>query len=147
VSLARVQDVQPPAADLERIDAKALSQGIAATPLDQFVIWDGTVYEGRPGSRTTRALSLVTEAWQPISLRELIMRASRLDGDCGLPPETVRNAVRQHQRARGAGYLWVRRTPAGDYVLVTDVPFPASRQRPTAAGAVVLSRDGRRFET
>lgn len=138
--------VEAPATELEFVGAAAMSKGIAATPLDHFVIWDGTPYDGRPGSRTTLALRLVAEPWKPVSLREVIIRAAKLDGDWGLSPDTVRNAFRQHQRARGSGYLWVRRTPAGDYVLITDVPFSASRQRPTPAGAVVLTRDGRRFE-
>lgn len=142
-ALARTDEVC--AVDLEFVGAPAVSKGIAATPLDHFVIWDGTTYDGRPGSRSALALSLVPEPWRPVSLRELIIRAAKLDGDWGLLPDTVRNAARQHQRARGAGYLWVRRTAAGDYVLVTDVPFPASRQRPMPAGALVLTRDGRRF--
>lgn len=144
-SPALARNLEAPATELEFVGAAVMSKGIAATPLDHFVIWDGTAYDGRPGSRTTLALSLVTEPWRPVSLREVIIRAAKLDGDWGLTPDTVRNAFRQHQRARGAGYLWVRRTPGGDYVLVTDVPFPASRQRPHSAGAVVLTREGQRF--
>lgn len=139
------RNAEPSATELEFVGATVMSKGIAATPLDQFVIWDGTPYDGRPGSRTSLALSLVAEAWRPVSVRELIVRAAKLDGDWGLSPDTVRNAARQHQRARGAVYLWVRRTAAGDYVLMTDLPFPASRQRPMAAGTVVLTHDGRRF--
>jgi hypothetical protein len=129
-----------PLPDLERISATTLANAIAATPLDQFVIWDGTVYEGKPGSRTSRVLGLITQAWRPVSMRELIMRAARLDGDRGLRPDTVRDAVRQHQRAKGASYRWCRRTAAGDHVLITDLPFPATGGAPMAAGTVAMPR-------
>lgn len=125
---------------LAHVDPASLARGVAATPLDQFVIWDGATYEGKPGSRSSAAFALVTEAWRPISMRDLVVRAARLDGERGIRPDATRDAIRQHQGARGASYLWVRRNATGEYVLVNDVPFPSAGGRPMAAGTMVLGR-------
>lgn len=135
---------EPGVRGLDPISPAALAQGVGATPLDHYVIWTGGRHEGRPSSLCSRALALITEAWTPIPLRELVLRAGRLEGDAGIRPEAVRNAVRQHQRARDACYLLVRRTMSGDFVNVTDVPTPALQRRPLAAGEVVMNRGGAR---
>jgi hypothetical protein len=126
------------------VTAEALAHGVGATPMDQYLIWDGRRYDSRPGSRCSRALSLITEVGTPVALRELVLRAARIEGDYGFRPEAVRSAVRQHQAAVGACYLLVRRTSSGDYVSVTDVPFPATGHKSFRAGHVILSRGDER---
>jgi len=130
---------------LEEIAPASLADGIGATPIDYYVIWTGGCHEGRAGSVCSRALALVTEVWTPVPLRELVLRAARIEGDAGFRPEAVRGAVRQHQRAREACYLLVRRTQDGDFVTVTDVPIPAAKAKALRTGEIVLSRAGDRF--
>lgn len=123
----------------------ALARGLAAISMDHHVIWDGNGYGARPGSRCSRVLGLIRDVWTPVLLRELVLRATRIEGDAGFPPEAVRDGLRQHQGAKGACYLLVRKTPRGDYVAVTDIPSPASSGGVLRPGDLVLSRRGRRF--
>lgn len=126
---------------LATIGQAELARGLAATPMDHFVIWDGCGYDARAGSRCSRVLGLVTEVWTPVSLRELVLRGARA---AGFRPEDVRSAVRAHQAARGACYLLVRRTALGEYVSVTDVPFPAAQAKSLRPGELVMTRAGAR---
>lgn len=130
---------------LERLPEATLREAIARTPLDQWVIWDGTACRGQPNSLRSRALSCVSEVWTPALLRVVLQRAATLSGDEGLNPDTVRSAIRMHQTARPAAYLLVRRTPSGDYLAVTDVPWPSTAPGPLRAGDLVLDRHGRAF--
>lgn len=130
---------------LERLPEATLHDAIARTPLDQWVIWDGTACRGQANSLRSRALSCVSEVWTPVPLRALLLRAASLSGDQGLNPDTVRSAIRMHQLARPAAYLLVRRTPAGDYLAVTDVPWPSAAPGPLRAGDLVLDHHGRAF--
>lgn len=123
----------------------ALMRGLAAMPMDHYVIWDRNCYGARPCSRCSRALGLIRKVWTPAPLRELLMRAARIEDDAGFPPEAARDSVRQHQRANGACCLLVRETPLGDFVAVTDVLSPASHGGPLRPGDRVLSRRGKRF--
>lgn len=130
---------------LEVLSDEAVTEALARTPLDQYLIWDGRPCGAQAGSLRSRALALVAEPWTPVALRTLILRAARLDAGGGLDPATVRCAVRMHQGARPAVYLLVRRTPLGAYAAVMDVPWPASAPRPIRAGDVVMDRSGRRL--
>lgn len=130
---------------VEVLNEAKLAHGLSRTPLDHFVIWDGIAAGGQRGSLRARTLALITEAWAPVSLRELIVRAARIEGAVGFDPDLVREAVRQHQRARGATHLLVRRTAGGDFLAVTDIPSPASHPVPIFADALVLDRSGRRL--
>lgn len=122
-----------------------MREAIARTPLDQWVIWDGTPCPGQANSLRSRALSCISEVWTPTPLRVVVQRAATLSGDQGLNPDTVRSAIRMHQAARPAAYLLVRRTLSGDYLAVTDVPWPSAAPGPLRAGDVVLDRHGRAF--
>lgn len=122
-----------------------LDAAMARTPLDHFVIWDGSSCGAQPNSLRSRALACVTEIWSPLSMRALLQRAACSSGELGLDPDTVRSAVRMHQSARPAAYLLVRRTLNGDYVAVTDVPWPSTTAAPLRAGDLVLDRKGRAF--
>lgn len=130
---------------LERVPEAILREAIARTPLDQWVVWDGSPCRSQANSLRSRALSCVSEVWAPIPLRTLLQRAAALSGDQGLNPEAVRNAIRMHQSARPAAYLLVRRTPLGEYVALTDVPWPSAAPAPLRAGDLVLDRHGRAF--
>jgi hypothetical protein len=116
----------------ELISQEDFENAIARAPMDEYVIWTGARFHGRPGSIPGRMFSLVTEAWGPVPLRILLRRAARL----AITPDRARNAVRAHQSARGASYFLVRRTSMGEFVLVTDIPFAAGGAR-LAAGSVV----------
>lgn len=131
--------------ELERLDDRALAEAIGRTPLDHWVIWDGSTCGGQANSLRSRALGCVKEIWTPVQMRLLLQRAARLAGELGLNPDTVRSAVRMHQSARPAAYLLVRRTLSGDYLAVTDVPWPAANAVPLQAGDLVLDRQGRAF--
>lgn len=120
-------------------------EAIARTPIDHFVIWDGRACGAQSGSLRSRALSLIEEVWTPVPLRVLIQRAARISDNGGLDPDTVRSAVRLHQSARPAAYLLVRKTISGDYLAVTDVPWPGASNRPLRAGDLVLDRHGLRL--
>lgn len=130
---------------LELISFDAVVDEIARTPLDHYVVWDGSNCSAQANSLCSRALSLIFETWSPVPLRALLQRASSISDGMGLNPEAVRRAVRGHQSARPAAYLLVRRTPSGDYVAVADVPWPTAADGPLRAGDVVLDRYGRRF--
>jgi hypothetical protein len=121
-------------AELRCVSPAALSHGIVTTPMDEFVLWTGGSYGSKAGSRSIQILGLVREAWSPTPLRDLILRAARLDGDMGFSPVDVRDAVRQHQRAKGCCYFWVRGSLRAGFVLVTDVPYPAIGGGPWAKG-------------
>lgn len=129
--------------ELERLSEAAVTEAIARTPIDHYVIWDGSACAAQRGSLRSRALSLIDEPWAPVPLRVLIQRAARLSETGGLDPDTVRSAVRLHQTARPAVYLLVRRTVSGDYLAVTDIPWPGPCPRPLRAGDLVLDRQGR----
>jgi len=129
--------------ELERLNAAAVVEAIARTPIDHFVIWDGRACGVQSGSLRSRALSLVHEVWSPVPLRVLIQRAARITDQAGLDPDTVRSAVRLHQTAKPAVYLLVRKAVSGDYLAVADIPWPAASARPLRAGEVVLDRHGR----
>jgi hypothetical protein len=133
-------------APLKHLPEDALLAALARTPSDLYVLWNGEVCPAQPGSIRSRALGLVTEVWEPLPLRTLLTRAARLSGSSGLDPDTVRSAVRMHQAASHAAYFLVRRTLAGDYLAVTDVPYPSTGRRRLQAGDVVLSRGGARFD-
>ena len=134
-----------PAATLKHLPDHALTEALARAPSDQYVIWNGHVCPSRPGSIRSCALSLVEEVWEPVPLRILLTRAARLSGLSGLNPDTVRSAIRMHQNANPAAYFLVRRTAAGDYLAVADVPFPSSGSPRLRVGDVVLARSGNRF--
>lgn len=133
-------------ATLKSINDRELTEALARTPADLHVIWNGHQPSMQDGSITSRTLQLVHEVWQPIPLRVLIQRAARLAGASGLDPDAVRNAVRRHQGAGRACYLLVTRLAGGDYVAVTDVPYPSSGSRSLRAGDVVLGKSGERFD-
>ena len=130
---------------LEQVAKTTLEAATARTPLDHFVIWDGSSCGAQPNSLRSRALACITEIWSPVSLRALLQRAACSGGELGLDPDTVRSAVRMHQSARPTAYLLVRRTLSGDYVAVSDVPWPAMTAAPLRAGDLVLDRKGRAF--
>jgi hypothetical protein len=130
---------------LERVTKTTLDAAMARTPLDHFVIWDGSSCGAQANSLRSRALACITEAWSPLSMRALLQRAACVAGELGLDPDTVRSAVRMHQSARPAPYLLVRRTLSGDFMAVTDVPWPAATVAPLRAGDLVLDRKGRAF--
>ena len=127
---------------LELLSDAAITEAIARTPLDHYILWDGSTCGAQQGSLRSRALAMVEEVLTPIPLRTLIQRAARITDCDGLDPAQVRSAVRLHQAARPAAYLLVRKTLNGDYLAVTDIPWPAASQRPIREGQVVLSREG-----
>lgn len=136
----------PRATSLKHLPEAELTEAVARTPADHYVIWNGRPCPGQPGSIRSRALSLIDEIWQPVPLRILLQRAARLSGMSGLDPDAVRNAVRMHQNATYASYFLVRRTAAGDYLAVTDVPHPSSGSSRLNAGDLVLGRSNNRFD-
>jgi hypothetical protein len=127
---------------LEPISERDLIEALSRTPADHHVIWTGESCGAQAGSLRSRALACVQEVGLPVPLRIVLRRAAKLDGDIGLDPLAVRNAVRLHQSARPAVYLLVRRQFSADFVAVADIPFPASGRR-IAAGDVVMDRHGR----
>lgn len=128
---------------LELLSETAVTEAIARIPFDHFVIWDGSRCAAQAGSLRSRALALVEEPWVPLQLRSLVLRAARLTDGCGLDPDTVREAVRMHQTARAAAYYLARKTLAGDYLAVTDIPWPVGACGPIRAGQPLLDRQGR----
>ncbi|MFC3070583.1 hypothetical protein [Phenylobacterium soli] len=120
-----------------------MTEAIARIPFDHFVIWDGSRCAAQAGSLRSRALGLVEEPWTPIQLRTLVQRAARLCEGAGLDPDTVREAVRMHQSARAAAYYLVRKTLAGEYLAVTDIPWPVGARGPIRAGSAIMDRQGR----
>lgn len=132
---------------LKDLPEPELADALARTPADHYVIWNGRPCPMQPGSIRSQALALVDTAWIPVPLRAVQRQAARLCGQSGLDPDTVRSAVRMHQSAGHASYFLVRRTLSGDYVAVTDVPYPSSGSRRLRAGELVLSRSGERFDS
>lgn len=135
-----------PTAPLKHLSDRELAGALARTPADHYVIWNGQPCPAHAGSIRSQALGLVEDVWTPTPLRALVRRAARLCGMQGLDPDTVRNAVRLHQRANHVAYFLVRRTPSGDYLAVTDVTYPSSGSRRLKEGDVILSRTGERFD-
>lgn len=131
---------------LKHLTDAALTEALARTPADHFIIWNGRPCRAQSGSIRSQALALVAEVWEPVPLRVLLMRAARLSGLSGLNPDTVRSAVRMHQSASHASYLLVRRTVSGDYLAVADVPWPSSGAGRLRAGDLVLGSRGERFD-
>lgn len=128
------------AAPLEHLSDHDLTEALARTPADQYVIWNGRTCAMRAGSIPARTLSFVDRAWVPVPLRVLVTRAARLSGTQGLHPDSVRKAVRMHQSSGQVSYFLVRRTASGDYVAVADVASPSSERGRLNAGDVVLGR-------
>lgn len=134
-----------PRPGLKFISPAALSAALGRTPLDQFVIWTGRTACGSPESVRGRAMACIEEVGVPVSLRTLMQRAARLDGEVGLDPDVVRSAVRQHQCAQPAVVFLVRRLPCGDYVAVTDIPFAGALNQRVEAGGLIMGRCGRSY--
>jgi hypothetical protein len=128
---------------VEFIPDNLLTRALSRVPLNHFVIWTGELPNCQRGSLRARALACVREAGKPLSFRRLIQRAARLDGDIGLHPESVREAIRQHQSAKPAVLWLVERQPSGDYTAVTDILYGGSEGLRIPAGALVVSRTGR----
>jgi hypothetical protein len=133
-------------AALKHLPDHALTEALARTPSDQYVIWNGRACPAQQGSIRSRALGLIEEVWEPVPLRTLLTRAARIAGASGLDPDTVRSAVRMHQSSSHAAYFLVRKTLSGDYLALVDVPYPSSGPSRLKAGDVVLARSGDRFE-
>lgn len=123
---------------LEIVSEAELMDAIARIPSDHYVVWTGHECGAQEGSLRSRTLRLVNVSHEPHSLRALALGAARLEGNGGFPPLAVRDAVRLHQTARPAVYLLVRRTVSGDFVAVTDIPYPA-QSAPIRAGEVILA--------
>ena len=129
--------------DVEMLPEERVQAVISRTPPDQFVVWDGNPCISRVGSLRARALALVEESWTPMAVRDLLLKAAHLEGTAGLDPELVRSALRLHQSAHPTVYFLVRRSRAGDFLTVTDVPWPyGCMHQPIRAGTVVLDRWG-----
>ena len=131
---------------LKAISDRELTEALARTPVNYHVIWNGREPSVRNGSVTAQFIRLIREIWEPIPLRILLQRAARISGDTGFDPDAVRDAVRRHQGAARASYLLAARLAQGDYVAVTDVPYPSSGVRRLRAGDVVLGSSGLRFD-
>jgi len=131
---------------LKHLPDEALIEALARTPADYYVIWNGFTCPSRAGSVRARALRLIEEIWEPVPLRVLLTRAARLSGLSGLDPDAVRSAIRMHQSAIPAAYFLARRTASGDYLAVTDVPYPALRSQRLRAGDLIVGRSGDRFQ-
>jgi hypothetical protein len=127
---------------LEVIAAGVLAEALRRTPEDHHVIWTGHSYASWQRSLRSRALAEIKECGVPVSLRELLRRAARIDGDRGLDPDTVRAGVRLHQGAKPAVYLLVQRTSAGDYVAVTEIPSAGPDFRRVARGPLCWTERG-----
>jgi len=131
--------------DLKSISDRELTEALARTPVNYHVIWSGRQPSVHNGSITARSIQLIREIWEPIPLRILLQRAARISGYSGFDPDAVREAVRRHQGAARACYFLAARLAHGDYVAVTDVPYPSSGAR-LRAGDVVLGSSGLRFD-
>lgn len=128
---------------LEPICAGKLIEALARVPIEHHVVWTGHACGGHPSSLRARALSCVDQVGVPLPLRTLIRRAATLDASGGLDPDAVRSAVRTHQGAQPATYFLVARTPADEFVAVTDIPRPAGMNRRISAGEVLVDAEGR----
>ena len=129
------------ATSLDLVSDRELLEVIGRTPLDHYLIWNGRPRTGRTNSILSLALVCIDEVWSPVSLRAFLQRAARLEPAYGLAPDAVKKAIWSHQSASPASYYLVRKTPAGDYVAVTDVPRPSSLSRPIRAGEIVFNRN------
>lgn len=121
--MARYQNVA-----LRTISEDALTEALARTPLDHFVIWNGISYASQRGSILDRVSKLVERAWEPVQLRALLTAAAKLTDNEGLCPDRVRAAIRMHQVSGNTCYFLARRNVAGDFVAATEIPRPASRR-------------------
>lgn len=131
---------------LEPIGAARLTEALARTPKEHYVVWTGHPCAGQAGSLRARALGCISEVAAPVPLRTVLQRAANLGVEGGLDPDSVRNAIRMHQLARPAVCLLVERLASGDYVAVTDVPTPSGMRSRLAAGEIVIdARSGPRF--
>jgi len=128
---------------VEAISDSTLTRALSRVPLNHFVIWTGELPNSQRGSLRDRALACVREVGKPLSLRIVIQRAARLEGDRGLHPEAVREAVRQHQSAKPAVLWLVERQPSGDFTAVTDIRHAGGEGLRVPAGGLVISRAGR----
>src|SRR5688572_17460836 len=99
---------------MEAIGEAKLREALSRVPEDHYVIWTGHSYRALQNSLRSKALARITEVGKPISLKEVIRRAARIDGLTGLDPDTVRSGIRLHQGAKPAAYLLVRRDVSGD---------------------------------
>ena len=127
---------------IEEVSPAALEKGLAATPLDHYVIWTGDDACGQAGSLSQKAFACIREAGVPVSLRTLIQRAARLEGDRGLDPLAVRDSVRRHQAAKPAVLLLVERRRSGEFIAITDIPHAGVIHRRVCAGDVLLDKEG-----
>lgn len=128
---------------LQHIPDPALMEALARTPLDAHVVWTGEAACGRDNSVRAQAMACIPEPGKAMSLRALLQRAARLEGDYGLDPDLVRNALRQHQSARPAVMFLLKRQASGDFVALTDVPFAGGKSLRISAGSLILDRTGR----
>lgn len=128
--------------EVRLIPPALLTEALARTPLNYFVVWTGAPATGRASSVRARAFDCIQEVGVPVSLRELLQRAARIEGLWGLEPDAVRSAVRQHQFAKPAVLMLVEKNASGEYRAVSDIPFAGALHRRFAAGSVVVDRDG-----
>jgi hypothetical protein len=127
---------------LEFIAEWRLNDALARTPLEHHVIWSGVPAATRGPSLRGRAIGCIHEVGRPISLRVLLQRAARIRDGQGVDPDLARGAIRQHQSAKPAVLLLIEKRPTGEFVAVTDIPFPWGAHRPIRAGEVVVTGNG-----
>lgn len=87
-----------------------------------------------------RAFACLEQAWTPLPVRELLMRAARLDAGKGFCPKSVRDALCLHQMARPAVYLLLRRLPDGEFVAAEDIAHAGRLGRRIASGGRIMGR-------
>lgn len=132
-----------PRRGLKTISARTLGEALARAPMDHYLIWNGQAAYGQDQSVRARAMACIDEVGVPVSLRTVMQRAARIDGDMGLDPDLVRSAVRQHQCARPTVVFLVRRLASGEFIAVTDIPFAGDLAHRTKAGDLIMDRMGR----
>jgi hypothetical protein len=125
----------------ETVNPVELEDQLARTPWTQFLVWTGHMPGGRASSMCSRGLGVVTRVAEPVRLRQVLQQAATLDDGRGYPPEAVRLAARAHQRAKPAVYLLVEQAPSGEFVAVTDIPYPSGARRSIRQGDVVMTRN------
>ena len=118
-----------------------LAEAIARTPLHYYVLWSGEPFRGRRGSVAERAFRCIPQPGRAILLRELLLRAARLDDGSELKPCAIREAIRAHQNAKPAVMLLLERQRAGDLAAATDVPYPAGFFGPIRKGQIIVPGD------
>jgi hypothetical protein len=128
--------------DLEFISREVLTEGLAHTSPEHFVIWTGRELNGRAGSLRSRALKCIHEIGSPVPLRILLRRAAAIEGTNGFNPTLVRDGVRLHQSAKPAVYLLAARRNSGEFEAVVDIPFAGDLHTRVAAGTVIIDREG-----